>query len=333
MASAKLTGLFALGAFALTALPAFAQTPATMTKVNYVLDWLPTGYIGFAEIAVKEGYFAKQGLDVKIDIGRGGADAITRVAAGSDDFGSANLGALMNAAAGTAVPVKAVASIYTKAPDAIVTTKGSGITSIKDLTGKTIATATYSGSNALWPVVAKVNGVDPASVTLLKVDDSTLGPMLAAGKVPAVIAWVMNEPDYSALLPPGKKLVVLPWSAHGLTGYNWSLLASDKMIKDHPDTVQKFVTAYLQAVQFMIAHPDQAGQDVHDVSPTTDTAQNIAGIKETIPLLKNNITAKYGYGTFQPSLVKAAWKWVAESQGYPEDKINPMDMVDTSFVK
>ena len=327
MVKAKFTSLLAFTALAVSSLPAFAQT-----KVNYVLDWLPTGYIGFAEIAVKEGYFAKQGLDVKIDIGRGGSDAITRVAAGSDDFGSANIGALMNAAAGADVPVKAVASVYTMAPDAIVTLQGSGITSIKDLAGKTIATATYSGSNALWPVIAKLNGVDPASVKLLKVDDSTLGPMLAAGKVDAVIAWVMNDPDYSAILPPGKKLVILPWSNYGLTGYNWSLLASDKMIKDHPDVVKKFVTAYLQAVQFMIANPEQAAQDVHDVSPSTDTAVNLAGIKQTIPLIKNEITAKNGFGTFEPSLVQASWKWVAQSQGYPADKINPMDMVDTSFV-
>lgn len=328
MVKAKFTCLLAVTALALGALPAFAET-----KVNYVLDWLPTGYIGFAQIAVKEGYFAKQGLDVHIDIGRGGSDAITRVAAGTDDFGSANLGALMNAAAGTAVPVKAVASVYTKAPDAIITLQGSGITSIKDLAGKTIATATYSGSNALWPVIAKLNGIDPASVKLLKVDDSTLGPMLAAGKVDAVIAWVMNEPEYAALLPAGKKLVVLPWSDYGLTGYNWSLLASDRIIKNHPEIVKKFVTAYLQAVQFMIAHPEQSGEDVHDIAPSTDTAVNIAGIRETIPLIKNEITAKYGFGTFEPSLVQAAWRWVAKSQDLPLDKIDPMDMVDTSFVK
>jgi NitT/TauT family transport system substrate-binding protein len=329
MISARVIRLLTAGALCLGPLPALAATPI---HVNYVLDWLPTGYIGFAEIAVKEGYFAKQGLDVKIDIGRGGSDAITRVAAGSDDFGSANLGALMNAAAGATVPVKAVASVYTMAPDAIVTLQGSGITSIKDLTGKTISTATYSGSNALWPVIAKLNGVDPDSVKLLKVDDSTLGPMLAAGKVDAVIAWVMNEPEYSALVPAGKKLVILPWSNYGLTGYNWSLLASDKMIKTHPDVVKKFVTAYLQAVQFMIANPEQAGEDVHELAPDTDTATNVAGIKQTIPLLKNAITDKYGFGTFQPSLVQASWKWVAQSQGLALSTINPMDTVDTSFV-
>ena len=52
-------------------------------KVKYVLDWFPAGYIGFAYVGIKQGYFKEEGLDVTLEIGRGGSDAVARVAAGA----------------------------------------------------------------------------------------------------------------------------------------------------------------------------------------------------------------------------------------------------------
>lgn len=165
-------------------------------KIKFVLDWFPAGYIGFTHIGINKGFFAAEGLDVSIEIGRGGSDAVTRVATGTDDFGTASLSAVMNAAANTPLPAKAVFSVYSKSPDAIVTKTDSGINAIKDLANKTLATATFSGSNQVWPFVAKSNGLNPDSVRFLKVDDNALGPMLAKGSVDAVISWVTSVPLY-----------------------------------------------------------------------------------------------------------------------------------------
>ena len=56
--------------------------------------------IGFAYVGIKQGYFKEEGLDVTVEIGRGGSDAVARVAAGADDFGAASLSSLMNATSG-----------------------------------------------------------------------------------------------------------------------------------------------------------------------------------------------------------------------------------------
>ena len=81
-------------------------------------------------------------------------------------------------------------------PDAIFATEGSGITTLKDLEGKKIATATFSSSNVTWPLIVKANGVDPAKVKLLKVDPGALAPMLAAGQVDATINWSTVAPPF-----------------------------------------------------------------------------------------------------------------------------------------
>jgi NitT/TauT family transport system substrate-binding protein len=303
-------------------------------KVRFVLDWFPSGEVAFPHVGVKEGFFAEEGLDVQIDIGRGGADAVTRVASGTDDFGGAALNPLMVAAAESPVPVKAVMSVYTKQPDAILSVEGGPITSIKTLTGKTLATATFSGSNPLWPIVAKANGLDPATVKLLKVDNNALAPMLALGQVDAVISWVTSGPnDARVLKEAGKTLKMIPWSEIGLDGYGWSVLASDKIIKEHPDTVSRFVRAYVKTVKFFADHPEKVGEDLKALVPQADLVSNVDEAKATVPLIKNEITDREGFGALTPGLLKQTWKWVAESQGYAMDKVDPESLVDRSFVK
>jgi NitT/TauT family transport system substrate-binding protein len=303
-------------------------------KVKFVLDWFPAGYIGFAHVGLKRGFFKEEGLDVSIDIGRGGSDAVARVAAGANDFGAASLGSVMNAAANAPLPAKAVLAIYSKSPDAIVARVGTGIETIKDLDKKSLATATFSGSNQVWPVIAKNNKLNPDNVQFLKVDNNALGPMLAAGKVDAVISWVTSVPLYSKLAEAsGVKLKMIPWSEFGLSGYNWSLIASDKIIKERPEVAKKFVRAFKKSVEFALAHPDEAGKDVHELVPDTDAATNTVEIEAMRPLVENEISKRTGLGAFDPELVADTWKWVAASQDYPANKINPESVIDRSLLK
>jgi NitT/TauT family transport system substrate-binding protein len=159
-------------------------------KVVYQLDWLPSGEETFPYVAQKEGYFAAANLDVEIRVGRGTTDVITKMSTGNGEFGSGGVGGLMQAQAQGPVPVKAVLSIFNKPPDAIFTYEGSGIKSIKDLEGKTVATATFTSSNALWPVVAGLNGIDTSKIQLIKTDPTATAPLVAAGKADALINWV-----------------------------------------------------------------------------------------------------------------------------------------------
>ena len=310
-----------------------AATAQAAEKVTFVLDWFPSAYIGFVHVGKLKGFFKEEGLDVDIETGRGGADAIARVASGNADVAAANIGAVLNAAAESKVPAKVVMSVYTKAPDAILTYEGSGINSIADLKGKTLATGTYSGSNAVWPVVAKKNGISPDDVKLQKVDFQALGPMLATGKVDAIISWVTSKSlNGKQLAQAGKKIKVLPWSDYGFSGYNWSLVASDKMIKERPEVLAKFNKAFLKSEKYFIAHPEQAAKDMHEAAPDTDVDTNLDEIKAMIPLIDNEITKRDGFGKLEPALVEDAWKAIADSQGYAMDRLDPESVIDRSFI-
>lgn len=324
----RLYCLAATAAIVMTGTNAFAAD-----KVVYQLDWLPSGEETFPYVAQKEGYFAAANLEVEIRIGRGTTDVLSKMSAGDAEFGSGGVGALMQAAAQGPVPVKAVLSIFNKQPDAIFTYEGSGIKTIKDLAGRTVATATFTSSNALWPVIAEINGLDVSKVRLIKTDPTATAAMVATGKADALINWVTSGGGIESVLKEGgKKMVVLPWSEFGLDGYGLSLFASDKEIAEHPDVVARFVAACEKAIQFSLANPEAAANDLKASVPLVDINSAVVEVQSTVPVTKNEISDKYGMGTFDPVLLRHTWEWVAKSQSYPLDKLNPEHVVVRTFV-
>ena len=302
-------------------------------KVTFMIDWLPAGDKAVPYLGVQKGLFAAEGLDVTIQSGRGSSDVVTKLGTGAADLGTGGLAALLQARAENPVPVKAVMSIYTLQPDAIFTTEGSGISSLKDVAGKTIATATFSSSNVAWPLVLKANGIDPAKVDLLKADPGALAPMLAAGKVVATINWVTVAPAFAKpLAEVGKKLKVIQWSDYGFDGYGLSVFASEKMLKERPETVKKFMRAYLKATAMAIADPTAAATALKAMVPEVDVDVAREQFAASIPLIVNETSKKDGEGAFDKALLAKTWKWTAEAQNMPLDKLDPEAAVDRSFL-
>jgi NitT/TauT family transport system substrate-binding protein len=302
-------------------------------KVIFQLDWVPGGDKSAIYAAVKQGFFAAEGLEVTLQSGRGSSDAITKLASGTADVGVAGIAALMTAVAESNAPVKAVMSIYSKGPDAIFTVKGSGVNTLKDVTGKTVATATFSSSNALWPVMQQNLSIDPAQVKLLKVDPSTLAPLLAQGKVDATINWITVAPLFERVLKQaGKELVVLPWSSQGLEGYGWSVMASDKFIKERPDVLARVLKVLRKSFDYALNNPDAAAADLKAMVPEMDVKMSADEMRSSLPLIRNEISSKDGMGVFEPKRLETTWTWVAKSMNYPMNKINPESLVDRRFL-
>jgi NitT/TauT family transport system substrate-binding protein len=227
-----------------------------------------------------------------------------------------------------------VMSLYSKPPDAIIVSKSSGITDLKGLAGKTVATAPFSSSNTLWPVLLAVNGVDASSIKLIKTEPATMAPMLAQGTVDAAIAWGSVSAGYERILKlAGKEAVVLPWSAFGLDGYGLSLMASDKSIKERPEMVRGVIRALRKGFAFALSNPDGAAADLKASVPEADVKDLAAEFRASIPYFQNEVSTANGFGAFEPKLLRNTWIWVAKSMKYPENKVDPEKLVDRSFLK
>jgi NitT/TauT family transport system substrate-binding protein len=304
-------------------------------KLTFQLDWLPTGGDkAFVYAGVGQGFYAAEGLEVKILGGRGSSDAITKIGTGSADVGSGGLASLMMAAAEGGIPVKAVMSVYSRQPDALFSLAGGAVTNLKSLVGKTVAMPTFSSSNALFPVILQANGVDPDSVKVIKTDPSTMAPMLAQGRVDATINWTTLAPGYAKVLEQaGKQLKVLPWTDYGLDGYGLSLFASDKLIKERPEVLTRFLRASKKAIEFSLAHPDKAAADQQALVPEADLATLEADFRASAPLISNEVSQRDGLGALTPVLLNATWGWVAKSMHYSADKVDPQSLIDSRFLE
>lgn len=310
-----------------------AGTASAADKLTIQLDWLPGGDKSFVYAGVQQGFFKEEGLDVRIVPGRGSADAVTKIATGAADVGFGGIAAVMMAAAEGKIPVKAVMSLYSKQPDALFTRSDSGIKTLKDMVGKTVAMPTFSSSNALWPVVLQKNGIRPEDIKTIKSDPATLAPMLAQGRVDATINWVTVASGFGAVLKQAnKELTVLPWTQFGLDGYGWSVLASDKTIQERPEVLRRYVRALKKSLDFAMQDPQAAAEALKAHVPEADVAVLKAEFESSIPLLRNEITQQHGMGAFEPRLLAASWGWVAQSMNYDLKKVDPETLVNRSFL-
>jgi NitT/TauT family transport system substrate-binding protein len=303
-------------------------------KVTFQLGYPPSGGLAHYYLAREAGFFAAEGLDVQILPGKGGSDTLTKVATGTIDLGETGLNSLMQANIATPVPVKAVMAILTEPPDALLTTGQSGIVSLKDVAGKKIATSPFTSSNLHWPFLLKQNGVDPASVTLIKADASALVPMLAEGQADGIVAYYSHATEASSVLKEaGKTLKVIPWSDYGLAGYSNSIVTSDQFLKTKRDIVVRFVRALQKGVALTRQDPGRAARALKASVPEIDVVLAEAAVRDSAPGMFNAESARDGLGVFSPALVKTTWEWVAKEEGVPTDKLDPSSLVDYTIAK
>jgi NitT/TauT family transport system substrate-binding protein len=148
-----------------------------------VITWLP------AWIAKDKGFFAQHGLDVSLAATQN-LSVLPGTLGRQFDIAPSTPPDLIKAAA-SGIDVVAVAGecIETKETQstAVIVRKDSGITSIKDLKGKVIASPTLGAvvhvSVLHW---LKQSGVDPASIRGVEVPFPNMGDQLKAGRVDAV---------------------------------------------------------------------------------------------------------------------------------------------------
>lgn len=313
---------------AAVALPAQAADPVT-----YQLDWLPGGDKAPIYVCIHEGFCADAGLEVTIEPGRGSSEAITKLATGTSDIGSAGIEALMAARATEDVPVTAVMNIFNTGPHAFYTTADSGITSITDVSGKAVATSPFTSSNVFLPLVLGENGMSEADITLTKADPGALGPMLMTGQADAIIAWLTDVSRYTGQAEEaGKELVVLPWSEAGLELYSATLVASDRFLAERPEVAKRFVAAFKQSMEFAQANPEKAAAAVAAVVPELSAEDVTGSWLDASKLAFNDVTETYGLGALDAERLAATWARVSEAQGLDPSSLDPESIVDRSFM-
>jgi NitT/TauT family transport system substrate-binding protein len=312
---------------------ATATSAQALDAVTFQLDWLPGGDKSPIYVCIEQGFCEEAGIEVTIEGGRGSSEAVTKLATGISDIGTAGLGALMAAAVTEDVPVTAVMSYFNQGPHAFYTLEGNGIESVEDVRGMTIATSPFTSSNVYLPLILADIGMTEDDITLNKMDPGALGPTLMTGQADAIIAWVVDVTRYTTQAEEaGKDIMVIPWSTAGLDLYSASVMANDTFLAERPDVARRFLEAYQRSVVFASENPTAAAEAVVSVVPELDIASIEGGVNDAMLLVFNDVTEADGLGVFEPGRLASTWARVAAAQGFDPEALDPETIVDRSFM-
>src|SRR2546421_12565458 len=119
-------------------LASFASPSYAADAVSLRLNWYLGGLHVPFYFGKERGFYAADGIDLTINEGRGSANTVQVVAAGSDTFGLADSSSVILTASKGA-DVKSVMSLLNTTGFSVVSLAESGIKTPKDLEGRTVA--------------------------------------------------------------------------------------------------------------------------------------------------------------------------------------------------
>jgi NitT/TauT family transport system substrate-binding protein len=295
--------LSACGAGAPAASPAAPKTP-----VSIQLAWTHEYSSASFYAAEKNGHFAAQNLDVRLDEGgfasTGYIEPIAQVVNGTVDFGVTGAAGIIQARA-DGKPVVAIATILQRSPLAILSLTKSNIHRPQDLIGHRVAVAD-GGSAQLLQLLLTSQHIDPATLTIVPRVSYGVDP-LVKGEVDAMVAWVINEGVQ--LNEAGVNPNVMMLSDYGVDSYEVVLFTSEKMIAEHPDAVKGVVQATLQGTRDIVEDPNQAANFVLAYNGKLDLDGQRRRIQATLPLL-NPPGAQLGM--IQPAIWKLTYQMMLD---------------------
>jgi NitT/TauT family transport system substrate-binding protein len=154
----------ACGIAAVFALLLIAQPGKALDNVTLITDFGYNGRHAYFFVAIEKGYYKDADLDVKVVRGQGSVDAIRQVGANNAIVGFADAGSLVLARGNDQIPVKLIAIVYAKPPQAVFCREDSGIKRPSDLEGASIANPAGGATVDMFPVYAKAAGFDASKV-------------------------------------------------------------------------------------------------------------------------------------------------------------------------
>ena len=283
----------AVAAAAIYGLPAQAADKAPLEKVRAAKSVDVAWAFIPLDVGVKEGIFAKYGLDVDVSALTGDAKLQQAMASGSVDFGIGSGPSMAFAVKGS--PVIAVAA-FAGAPRniSVVVPPDSPIKTVADLKGKLLAVTT-AGSLTDW--LAKRIGVQegwgPDGVRTV-----ALGPFeafMAAQKTHQIDGMMVATEKGYQLEEIHEGRILVGMEKYAPKFHTHVIFARKDLVASNPDEVNRFLKGFFGAIAFMKANKEKTTEIAMQVLHASKTSMDKTYDYE-ISMLEND-------GHFDPEAV------------------------------
>ncbi len=237
-----------------------SPTPTVGPPKDVTLGYSPLLINAPFYLGIEKGYFAAEGINLKLERIGQGSDVLTQTAAGNFDIGSAGIGAAgFNAAAAALkdkreVPFEVVSPLHVERPPVntpLVVSKArldSGeITKVSDLKGKKVAVNNRGSATEYWLNLALLSG--GLTMKDVTVQAMSFNDMPAALQNKGIDGAMLGEPLATQAKDLGQVAVLTDTFAHGeaATAVYWNRAWARK----NPQLADGFLRAFLKAANEM----------------------------------------------------------------------------------
>lgn len=283
----------ALTALALTAAAAFAHA---QDKVTFLTSWYAQAEHGGYYQAVANGIYRKHGLDVTLRMGGPQVNAVQLLAAGQADFMMGKDFQVLNGLQ-SGVPMVTVAAVFQMEPQGMVTHPD--VKNLAELKGKTIYLAT-SGRTSWFPWLKAKYGLADEQARPYTFN---MQPFFA-DRNSAQQGYPGSEPYIAE--QAGQKVKFFLFADEGYPPYGNTIVTLQKMVKDKPDLVQRFVKATLEGWKSYLLDPAPGNALIRKDNPKMDDGTLAYGHKvmKQMKFFDGGDAAKLGAG----AMTDARWQ-------------------------
>ncbi|MBQ8559842.1 MAG: ABC transporter substrate-binding protein [Tyzzerella sp.] len=328
----RLFTFFTIAALALSSLCACSPAEETTADVNTKVVLNEVAHSIFYApmyVAIEEGYFAEEGIDITLVTGFGADKTMTAVLSGEADIGfMGSEASIYTYNEGATDYVVNFAQLTQRAGNFLVAREEMADFSWEDLKGSYVLGGRKGGMpEMVFEYILKQNGIDPE--TDLEINQSIdFGSTAAAFADSEADFTVEFEPHATSLETEGKGYVVASLGEDsGYVPYT-AFCAKQSYIEKNKDTIQGFTNALQKGMDYVQSHtPKEIAEIIKPQFKETDL--------ETITTI---VTRYYEQDTWKADLIFEEESFdllqdILESAGELEKRAPYKDLVTTEFAE
>ena len=294
--------------------------------VSVRLKWVAQAQFAGVYVAKAKGFYTDAGLDMTINPGGPNVNVEPLVASGADTFGiaSGTEGVLYSREKN--LPLVAIGMSQQMTPFAYVTYANSGINSVKDFKGKTVATWFVGPQYTLFSVLAH-EGLKQSDMKIVA-QPFSMQPFIDKQYDVATVT-LYNELNTLREQGINDIKLFLPDDS-GVTTQQDAIVTSEKMIKSKPAEVQGFLAATLKGWKYAFEHKAEAVDIVMAAGNGLDRKHQELMLDEIERVMTAKAGKTEGLGDIDMASIKAVQDSLVEFKALKA----PVDLkaaFDTSF--
>ncbi|WP_210528124.1 ABC transporter substrate-binding protein [Rubellimicrobium arenae] len=292
--------LFTAGSLLGSGLLGVRPTHAQGIPVAMQLSWLHSVQFGGSYIALRNGYWAEQGLDVTLLPGGPNAPVAPPLVAGQALLGrgAADYDA---AAVAQGAPFRIIGVAMQKNPFCIASLPANPVHEPRDLLGKRLGMALIN--RPVLDALCALNGIDATAIEIVPTQYDA-APLLQ-GQADCLLCWATDLPV--AMAVQGVDSVVMLMADHGYEIHAQTYIATEDSLAQRRDEIVKLLRGEARGWQDYRKDPAAAAALTVEMFPDLGLdpeAQRIQAERQ-LPLMFTDVTDAHGFGWFTDESVEA----------------------------